>query len=136
MSINDNLFEASATTGLYADLVFSQAITRDLGLFKSGDVVASASVDGAGTITFGESDFNFAVVWTDGTETIFDLNGVTLSNIPYEPIIPDETDEPDEIIEQPAHETNPDTGVLPIKIPLIVSSVIIITTSGKRRKSA
>jgi hypothetical protein len=82
---NYDLFEGTPEMGSIRpnEILFTGGISFDFG-FKSGDIAASASVDGIGTITFGEGDF--AILWPDRSETIFNLSGVTLSNIQKLPI--------------------------------------------------
>jgi hypothetical protein len=80
MLLNDDLFEgAVAGAPAAGQIVFAGGITQDFG-FADDPVkrAAQAAVDNVGTLTFGGGEF--AVLWPDGSSTLFDLNGVVISN--------------------------------------------------------
>jgi hypothetical protein len=142
MHPNDDLFEGFPGVPRPNQIVLAGGITQDFE-FSPGEIAALASVDGTGTISFGEGEF--AILWPDGTSTLYDLSGVTLSNIEIitpevtEPVAtettPPTTTTTTTITITTPTEENPNTGVVFPLIPVIIAgTALFISRIYKRIK--
>jgi hypothetical protein len=127
------------------NLIFAGHLLEDFE-FTPGGSLAYAPVEGAGTVTFGEG--RFAISWQDGTQTLYALAGVVLSNveiIPPEPepqvtepvaTTPVITTEPPATTDDPEQtatdEVNPPTSVVFGVIPVVVAGAVVLL--GRKRR--
>jgi len=134
-SLNDDALggpAAGASTSTV--IVFAGAVTEDYG-FKPTEAATIAQVDGTGTITFGEGEF--AIVWTDGTTSTYDLSGVVLSNL-IDYISPGSPTSSTTTVRlqsttRTTNPSNPPTGVVTAVIPAILAAAAAIMVSRRRR---
>jgi len=132
ISLNDDaLGGPAAGASVPGTIVFAGAVTTDYG-FSKDVAAADAAVDGMGTISFTAGEF--AIVWGDGSSTIYDLAGVVLSN--QEAATPTPTPTTTAATTTTGSgttTTNPPTGVAIALIPTLLAAGAAIMVSRKRK---